>query len=132
MPRLSRRAVLLIGLLLGLALWLVPAFLFGDPDPWDDPNPAYAIALLACGFLLGFLGPGYLFAAVAAVFAGQLVVLLSRVLSSAQTSELWAVSAMMLGGYTFVVTGLGAFLGSFLRRRLSPTGGDRRVSDRRT
>jgi hypothetical protein len=133
MPKLSRRAVLLVGFLLGLALWLIPALFFGELEPWDGNTPAYPLTLLGCGLLLGFLGAGQLGAAIAGVFVGQLLVLLGRVVTGPGTSELWVVGVMILAGYTFVVTGLGALLGSALRRRLGPDGGsDRRVSDRRT
>jgi hypothetical protein len=59
-------------------------------------------------------------------------VLLWRVVRSPETSELWLVGVVMLAGYTFVATGVGALLGSFLRRRLSgPEVDRRRVPDRR-
>lgn len=131
MPRLSRPIVLLLGFILGLGLWLIPAQLFGVPEPWDGSGPAYPLALLASGLLLGFLGPGRPGAAVAGVFAGQFVVLVARVVSNPANSELWVVSAMLLAGYTFVVTGAGALLGSMVRRRLAPeASSDRRASDR--
>jgi hypothetical protein len=84
--------------------------------------------LLLSGLLLGFLGSAHSFAAVAGVFLGQLVVLLGRVVSSPDTSALWMVGLVFLAGYTFVATGLGAVLGTVLRRRLAPVsrGEDRR------
>jgi hypothetical protein len=66
------------------------------------------------------------------VFLGQLLVLLSRVVTSPENSELWLVGVVMLAGYTFVATGIGALLGGLLRRRVSGPESDRRVSDRRT
>jgi hypothetical protein len=43
------------------------------------------------------------------------------------------VGVVLLAGYTFVATGIGALLGGALRRRLGPdAGGNRRVADRRT
>jgi hypothetical protein len=130
-PRLSRTAVLLVGFLLGLGLWLVPAQLLGEPEPWDGNGPAYPLALFGGGLLLGFLGPGQRGAAVAGLFGGQLAVLLTRVVTSPETSELWLVGVVMLAGYTFVATGIGALLGNALRRRVGMQP-DRRVSDRRT
>jgi hypothetical protein len=128
--QLSRRSVLVFGFLLGLGLWLIPATFFGQREPWDGSGPWYGLALLVIGLLLGFLGTGHPFAAVAGVFVGQLVVLLARVVSSPETSELWLVGLVLLAGYTFVATGFGAVLGMVLRRRLAPVSraGDRRSS----
>ena len=132
MSHLSRQAVFAVGFVLGLALWLVPAGFFHQPEPWDGNGPAYPLALFAAGLLLGFIGPGRPAAATAGVFLGQLVVLLWRVFRSPENSELWLVGVVMLAGYTFVATGLGALLGGFLRRRISPeVAVERRVSDRR-
>jgi hypothetical protein len=133
MPRLSRRAVLLVGFVIGLGLWLIPGLFLGTSVPWDGHGPAYPLALLMVGLLLGFFGPGRPGAAVAGVFLGQLVVLLWQVATRAGSRELWLVSVVLLAGYTFVATGIGAFLGNELRRRLSPEArSERRVSDRRT
>ena len=132
MPRLSRRAVLAIGFVIGLALWLAPATFLNQAEPWDGNSPAYPIALLGSGLLLGFFGPGRAGAAAAGVFLGQLAVLLWRVVVSPENSELWLVGVVMLAGYTFVATGLGALVGSVLRRRVtSEPQAERRVSDRR-
>jgi hypothetical protein len=130
-PRLSRRAVLVLGFFIGLALWLVPAGFLHQPEPWDGNGPAYPLALLGSGLVLGFFGPSRIAAAVASVFLGQLVVLLWRVIASPENSELWLVGVVMLAGYSFVATGFGALLGSIFRRRLAPEAPDRRVSDRR-
>jgi hypothetical protein len=133
MPRLSRKAVLLVGFFLGLALWLLPALLMRESEPWDGNSPWYQVALLAGGLVLGFLGPGRPGAAVAGVFGGQLAILLWRVVTRPGSSELWMVGVVLLAGYTFVATGIGALIGSALRRRLGPdAAGDRRTSERRT
>ena len=76
MPRLSRRAVLALGFVIGLALWLVPAGFLHQPEPWDSNGPAYPLALLCGGLLLGFFAPGRTGTVVASVFLGQLVVLI--------------------------------------------------------
>ena len=132
MPRLSRRAILALSFILGLALWLIPAGFLHQPEPWDGNGPAYPLALFGCGLLLGFLAPSRPGIIVAGVFLGQLAVLLWRVVASPENSELWLVGVVMLGGYTFVATGLGALLGEFLRRRIHPDlPVERRVSDRR-
>ena len=127
MPRLSRLAVFILGAALGLALWVVPALLSDDSLPWNNQGPLYAVGLLIIGFVLGFLGPGQAIAAVAGVFVGQLLVLLTRVMT-ASTSELWLVSGMLLAGYTVVAGGIGAMLGNLVRRKLVPVPrqGDRR------
>jgi hypothetical protein len=129
MPRLSRLAVFAVGAALGLALWVVPALLSDEPLPWDSQGPLFGVVLLFIGLILGFLGPGQPVAAIAGVFVGQLVVLLGRVMTNAATSDLWLISAMLLAGYTFVAGGIGAGLGTALRRRLSPVS---RTRDRRS
>ena len=132
MPRLSRRAVLIVGFVIGLGLWLVPAEFMNLSEPWDGNGPAYPLALLISGMLVGFLGPGRPGAAATGIFLGQLAVLLWRVVASPENSELWLVGVVMLAGYTFVAAGIGAMVGSLLRRRLHPdTPVERRVSDRR-
>jgi hypothetical protein len=130
--RLSHRTVLALGFIIGLALWLVPAGFLHQPEPWDGNGPAYPLALLASGLVVGFLAPGRPGTTVASVFLGQLAVLLWRVVASPENSELWLVGVVMLAGYTFVATGLGALLGGLIRRRMGPEiPVDRRVSDRR-
>jgi hypothetical protein len=128
MPQLSRLAVFIVGVALGLALWLVPAIASDEPLPWDSQGPVFALSLLIIGLALGFLGPGQPIAAIAGVFIGQLLVLLARVVTNPATSELWLVSAMLLAGYSFVAVGVGAVVGGALRRRVGPIprGGDRR------
>ena len=128
MPRLSRLSVFILGAALGLALWVVPALLSDEPLPWDSQGPAFGLALLLIGLILGFLGPGQLVAAIAGVLVGQLLVLVGRVVTNAATSELWLVSAMLLAGYTYVAGGIGTVLGNALRRRLAPVS---RIRDRR-
>jgi hypothetical protein len=131
-PRLSRRAILALSLIIGLAFWLIPAGFLHQSEPWDGNGPAYPLALLGSGLLLGFLAPGRPGTIVAGMFLGQLAVLLWRVVSSPENSELWLVGVVMLAGYTFVATGLGGFIGSVLRRRMHPElPAERRVSDRR-
>lgn len=132
MPRLSRRAVLIAGFILGLALWLVPWLLLGESEPWDGHGPAYPLTLLLLGLGLGFLGPGRPGAAAAGLFAGQFLVLIYLVMTRPGSSETWMISVLLLGGYTFVVAGIGAFLGGILRQRFFPQAdADRRVADRR-
>lgn len=132
MPQLSRRTVLLVGFVIGLAIWLIPARFLGQAEPWDGNSPAYPLALFAGGLLLGLLGPGKPGAAATGIFLGQLLVLLFRVITSPENSELWLVGVVMLAGYTFVASGLGALLGGLLRRRASHAReNERRVSERR-
>ena len=127
----ARGRVFLIALVLGLGLWLVPPTLYGQAGPWDGHGPAYPLALFVAGLLLGWFAPGKPSAVAGGLFLGQLVVLLIRVLGSAETRAIWLVSVIMLAGYTFVAAGLGALLGGLLRRRLARPPAERRVSDRR-
>lgn len=133
MPQLSRRAVLIVGFILGLAVWLVPSLLLGESEPWDGHGPAYPLTLLLIGLALGLLGPGRPGAAVAGVFAGQVLALIYQVLTNPASGETWMISVLLLGGYTFVVSGAGALLGGALRRRFLPQAdAERRVGDRRS
>lgn len=133
MSRISRHVVLLVGFVIGLGLWIFPAEFLGHTEPWDGNSPAYPLALFSAGLLLGVLAPGRPGAAASGIFLGQLAVLLWRVFTSPETSELWLVGVVMLAGYTFVAAGAGALLGSFLRRRIAGRELDRRrVPDRRT
>ena len=52
MPRLSRRAILALSFIIGLALWLIPAGFLHQSEPWDGNGPAYPLALLATGLLM--------------------------------------------------------------------------------
>jgi hypothetical protein len=132
MPRLSRRAVLIGGFIIGIAIWLVPWLLLGEAEPWGGHGPAYPLTLLLIGLGLGFLGPARPGAAVAGVFAGQLLALIYGVLTNPARGETWMISVLLLGGYTFLVSGIGALVGGTLRRRLAPQPeADRRVADRR-
>ncbi|HEX6432952.1 MAG TPA: hypothetical protein VFZ87_01860 [Gemmatimonadales bacterium] len=132
MPQLSRRTVLLAGFVIGLAIWLIPARFLGQAEPWDGNSPAYPLALFASGLLLGLVAPGKPGAVATGIFLGQLLVLVYRVVTSPENSELWLVGVVMLAGYTFVASGLGALLGGLVRRRLGPgQDHDRRVSERR-
>jgi hypothetical protein len=130
--RLSRQAILALGFVVGLALWLVPAGLLNQPEPWDGNGPAYPVALFCSGLLLGLVAPGRTTTSTAGVFLGQLAVLLWRVIATPDNGELWLVGVVMLAGYTFVATGIGALLGGLIRRKASPEApAERRVSDRR-
>jgi hypothetical protein len=126
-----RARIFLIAFVLGLGLWLIPSRLSSEAGPWDGNNPAYPLALFVAGLVLGWFAPGLPGAAASGLFLGQLVVLLIRVLGSAETRAVWMVSVVMLAGYTFVATGIGAMLGGALRRRLGRRAAERRVSDRR-
>jgi hypothetical protein len=120
-----------VGFVIGLAIWLIPARFLGQAEPWDGNSPAYPLALFTSGLLLGLLGPGKPGAAATGVFLGQLLVLMYRVVTSPENSELWLVGVVMLAGYTFVASGLGALLGGLVRRRFGAVEADRRVSERR-
>lgn len=132
MPHFSRRAVLATGFVIGLGLWLFPAYVLNAFEPWDGNTPAYPIALAVSGLVLGFLAPSRPGAAIVGVFLGQLAVLISRVLASPASEELWPVGVVMLAGYTSVAVGIGALLGGLVRRRLHPeVPVERRVAERR-
>jgi len=128
MPRLTRRAVIMTGFALGLALWAVPLLLFNQSEPWNGRGPAYAVALVLSGFIVGFLGPRQVFAAVAGVFGGQLMALIAGMIRDPSTREVWLVSLLLVAGYTFVAAGAGALLGTAARGKFVPVprGEDRR------
>jgi hypothetical protein len=132
LTQLSRRTVIVVGFIVGLAIWLVPARFLGQAFPWDGNSPAYPLALFAAGLLLGLLSPGKPGAAATGIFLGQLVVHIALVITHPENRDTWLVGVVMLAGYTFVASGLGAWLGGLLGRKLGHgLESDRRVSERR-
>ena len=131
MPRLSRRAVLALSLIIGLALWLIPAGFLHQSVPWNGSGLVPFSPSSGAGSSSGFWLPVDQ-ALLPGMFLGQLAILLWLVVASRENRALWLVEVVMLAGYTFVATGLGTLIGSVLRRRMHPElPAERRVSDRR-
>jgi hypothetical protein len=104
-----------IGLVLGAAIWVLSASITGRAEPWDASGPYYPAALLAAGFVGGVLVPGHWGEVAIAVYTGQALVLLGRVLSDTGSGGLWPLGLMVLALYSLIALA-GALLGSALRR----------------
>ena len=104
-----------IGLVLGAAIWVLSASITGRAEPWDADGVYYPAALLAAGFVGGFLVPGHWGEVVVGVYAGQALVLLGRVLSDTGSGGLWPLGLLVLVLYSLIALA-GALLGSALRR----------------
>ena len=115
MPKLDRRAALLIGLGLGAAIWLMSPLITGRREPWDAEGGYYAGALLVAGGLGGVLAPRHWLTLVLGVFAGQVVVLLAGVVAEPANAGLWPLGVLFLAMYSMLAL-FGAVLGAGMRR----------------
>jgi hypothetical protein len=104
-----------IGLALGVGIWVLSASITGRAEPWDASGMYYPAALLAAGFVGGFLVPGHWGEVAVGVYAGQALVLLGRVLSDTGGGGLWLLGLVVLALYSLIALA-SALLGSGLRR----------------
>jgi hypothetical protein len=104
-----------IGLVSGAAIWVLSASLTGRHEPWDAPGIYYPTALIAAGFLGGFLVPGHWVEVAVGTYTGQALVLLGRVMSDVGSGGLWPLGLVVLGMYSLLAL-VGALLGSAMRR----------------
>lgn len=105
----------LIGLALGVAIWLFSAPITGRREPWDAGG-YYPGALLGSGFLGGLAAPGNRASVALGVFTGQVLVLIGGVLRDPGSGGLWPLGVIMLGVYS-VLALAGAFIGGAVRRQ---------------
>jgi hypothetical protein len=105
----------LIGLGIGVAIWLLSPLITGRREPWDAEGGYYAGALLGAGLLGGLLLPENSRGFVAGIFVGQVLVLLGGVLSDPSSGGLWPLGVIFLALYSLLAL-LGAALGSAVRR----------------
>ena len=115
MPKLFRRAALLIGLGLGAAIWLISPLITGRREPWDAEGGYYIGALLLTGTIGGVLAPHHWLSLVFGIFGGQVLVLLAGVVADPASGGLWPLGVLFLGIYS-VLALVGALLGAGIRR----------------
>jgi hypothetical protein len=106
---------LLMGLIVGAAIWLLSPIVTGRREPWDAEGGYYAGALFAAGLLGGLLFPRHSGVFVAGIFLGQVLVLLAGVLSDPASGGLWPLGVAFLGLYTLLAL-LGSAIGSGVSR----------------
>ena len=104
-----------IGLALGAAIWMLSSSATGRQEPWDATGIYYPAALLAAGFVGGFVVPAHWGEVAVGVYTGQALVLLGRVMSDPGAGGLWPLGLVVLVLYSLLAL-VGALLGSALRR----------------
>ena len=120
----NRRSALLLGLALGVAIWLLSPFITGHREPWDAEGGYYASALLVAGMLGGLVVPQHWASSAIGILAGQAVVLMGGVIAEPARGGLWPLGLGFLALYS--VLGLvGAAVGTGLRRLWSRGQGSR-------
>jgi hypothetical protein len=119
MPRMrSTLPALLMGLLIGAAIWWLSPLITGRLEPWDAGSGYYEGALLGAGILGGLLLPKHWRWFVIGVFLGQVLVLLGGVLREPSSGGLWPLGVVFMALYSLLAM-VGAMVGSGVRRRLS-------------
>jgi hypothetical protein len=122
--KVDRRSAFLLGLTLGVAIWLLSPFVTGHREPWDAEGRYYSGALLPAGILGGFVAPQHWASVAIGIFTGQAVVLVGGVVAEPASGGLWPLGLLFLVFYS--VLGLvGAGVGMALRRLGSRRGRSR-------
>jgi hypothetical protein len=115
---------LVIGLVCGVGIWLLSPLLARHAEPWDASGGYYPGALLLAGALGGWTAPRQVGRVVVGVFAGQVLVLLGRVVVDPTNGGLWPLGIVFLGIYSVPVL-VGAVVAAIFRRRRERRAGSR-------
>ena len=119
MFKAHRRSAFLLGIALGVAIWLLSPFITGHREPWDAEAGYYFIALLLAGILGGLVSPEAWGSVAIGIFAGQAVVLVGGVVADPASGGLWPLGLLFLAFYSMLgLVGAAVGMGlSRLRRR---------------
>ena len=118
MSTYARVLPLLLGLVLGAAVWASSPALTGHPEPWDARGIYYPAALLLTGVIAGCATPSRWWMAGTGIFAGQALVFVGRALLHPPADGFWSLKLWPLAIYS-VVALIGAGVGALGIRRLS-------------
>lgn len=111
---LGRRSAILLGLICGIAIWLLSPMLTGRREPWDAEGRYHAGALLVAGLHGGLVVPRHWGSVAGGLFLGQAAVLLAGVVTEPAHGGLWPLGLLFLAGYS-VLGLIGAGVGTGLR-----------------
>ena len=110
------RLPFVIGAIGGAGVWLLSPLVTGHAEPWDAASGYYPGALFLAGLLGSLAVPTHPVVVVAGIFAGQVLVLMGRVIADPASGGLWPLGILFLGLYS-VVALVGAVVGSVVGRR---------------
>ena len=116
----GRRSAFLLGLVLGVAIWLLSPVITRHREPWDAQGGYYPGALVLTGLLGGLAMPQHWGSVAIGIFAGQAVVLLGSVVAEPASGGLWPIGLLFLAAYSvlgLVGAGVGMALIRFRGRR---------------
>jgi hypothetical protein len=116
-PRRNALALLALGMLLGIALWLFSPWLTGKSEPWDAAAPIWSVSWLVVAVLGGLTGHVRGACLPLGYALGQMLITVKSVLFG----EFGALGWMFIGGYAAVaIAGTLVLVGTtawFLRLR---------------
>lgn len=110
------RLPFVIGAIGGAGVWLLSPLVTGRAEPWDAASGYYPAALFLAGLLGSLAVPTHPVVVVVGIFAGQVLVLMGRVVADPASGGLWPLGILFLGLYS-VVALVGAVVGSVVGRR---------------
>ena len=110
------RLPFVIGAIGGAGVWLLSPLVTGHAEPWDAASGYYSGALFLAGLLGSLAVPTHPVVVVVGIFAGQVLVLMGRVVADPASGGLWPLGILFLGLYS-VVALVGAVVGSVVGRR---------------
>lgn len=106
----------MIGLAGGAAIWLLSPLVTGRAEPWDAGGGYYPGALFIAGLLGGLAVPARPGLIALGVFAGQVLVLLGRVVADPAGGGLWPLGILFGGLYSMLAL-VGALVGAAVGAR---------------
>jgi hypothetical protein len=118
MSTYARVLPLLLGFVLGAAVWLSSPALIGYAEPWDAPSIYYPSALLLTGIIAGGATPSKWWIGALGIFAGQAMVFVGRAVLYRPADGFWALKLWPMAIFSLVAL-IGAGGAALAARRLS-------------